>query len=90
MQLQQHIPASLIATVRKSRSTGDLVTLVEDLPPPVGLSKGMEEVKILLHLKLTKCTNLLLIFCYRLCLVSWSHAMHSGYMLPRKRYNASW
>lgn len=43
MQLQQHIPASLIATVRKSRSTGNLVTLQEDLPP-VGLSKGMEEV----------------------------------------------
>ncbi|BDA47826.1 hypothetical protein COCOBI_11-0830 [Coccomyxa sp. Obi] len=42
MQLQEHIPASLIATVRKSRSTGDLVTFKEDLAPP-GLSNGMEE-----------------------------------------------
>ena len=44
MQLQEHIPAALIATNRKSRSTGDLKGLAEDYPA-MGMPKGMAEVK---------------------------------------------
>lgn len=44
MQLQQHMPASLIATTgRKSRSTGDLVGLSREMPP-MGAPGGLAEV----------------------------------------------